>query len=359
MRRRRSSAPPRQSGAAGARPTRPTRSERPVRSVRSVRRLLSLLSLFVALFGVPGASRAQGGVAREGAIFLLVPIGARAVGLGQAVAAAEPGSEGVWWNPASLARLDRKEAGISHSQTLVAGGTALTMVVPAGRAGVLAGALFYLDYGRQENTDAYGTTIGQSSPNSLVLAATYAATLGSRMRAGVTYKFLQDRVVCSGDCTGIASYSASTSAFDFGVQAVADRARRLTVGVAVRNVGFRFQVNDVEQADPLPVRVHAGARYAVGAVDRVVKGGALHIGADLVDRLAFANPSVRGGAEFTYREQFFLRAGYATGSGDVAGAAVGLGVQRGGLSMDLARVFGGFSADLGTPPTHVTLRFRF
>ena len=336
-----------------------TRSPRPARPTLAALAARAALAALAALCGFPGVARSQGGLSREGALFLLVPIGARAVGLGQAVVAAEPGSEGVWWNPASLARLDRKEVGINHSQTLVAGGTALELVVPAGAAGVLSGALFYLDYGRQENTDPNGTTIGQSNPSSLVLAATYAATLGPRVRAGVTYKFLQDRVACSGDCSGVASYSASSSAFDFGVQAVTDRARRLTVGVALRSVGFRFQVNDVEQADPLPVRVHVGARYVVPSVDRVVTGGALHVSAELVDRPAFDNPSVRGGGEFAYREQLFLRAGYATGSGDLAGAAVGLGVQRGGVSMDLARVFGGFSADLGTPPTHVTLRFRF
>lgn len=344
MRRRRSDLRARRSGALSA---------------RWALTAVAALATLTATVSTPRSARAQGRLAREGAVFLLVPIGARAVGLGQAVVAGEPGSEGVWWNPASLARLDKKEVGINHSQTLVAGGTALELVVPAGRAGVLSGALFYLDYGRQENTDAYGTTIGQSSPSSLVLAATYAATFGPRVRAGVTYKFLQDRVACSGDCSGIASYSASTSAFDFGVQVVTDRARRLTVGVALRNVGFRFQVNDVEQADPLPVRVHVGARYAVPSVDRVVKDGAIHLSAELVDRPAFGDPSLRGGAEFSYHEQLFVRAGYATGSGDLAGAAVGLGVRRGGVSMDLARVFGGFSADLGSPPTHITLRVRF
>ena len=80
-----------------------------------------------------------------------------------------------------------------------------------------------------------------------ILAASYAATFGSRVRAGVTYKFLQDRQDCSGDCTGAPTHVPSTSAFDFGVQAALDDSSRITFGAYARNIGFRLQINDVEQ----------------------------------------------------------------------------------------------------------------
>lgn len=329
------------------------------RAAARARSGLTALVFLAVVAGAPHGACAQGGLPKEGAVFLLVPVGARAVGTGQAVVGSETGSEGVWWNAASVARSVKREVAVHHSETLVAAGTALDLVVPAGRAGVLAAAILFLDYGRQENTDAFGNTIGASAPSSLVIGATYAATFGSRVRAGVTYKLAQDRVACSGDCSAVASYSASTNALDFGVQAEVDPGRRITIGLALRHLGFRFQVDDIEQADPLPTRMHVGARYEVSGVERIVGGGSLRLSAELVDRPRFSDPSLRAGAEFAYTERYYLRAGYAGGSGDLAGAAIGLGVQRGGIAMDFARAFGGFSADAGTPPTYVTLRFRF
>src|SRR5215216_6971280 len=89
-------------------------------------RLVASLSAALA----EGAS-AQGPAAEEGALFLLVPVGARAVGMGQAVVADQPGSEAIWWNPAALARAEKRELAIHHSQSLVGTGDALTLVVPS------------------------------------------------------------------------------------------------------------------------------------------------------------------------------------------------------------------------------------
>ncbi len=65
---------------------------------------------------------------------------------------------------------------------------------------------------------------------------------------------------------------------------------------------------------------------------------------------------MRIGAELGLQKQLFLRAGYASGSGDAAGPSIGIGFMRGALSLDFARVFGGFSSDAGQPPTFLTLR---
>lgn len=305
--------------------------------------------------------RAQSDASGEGAIFLLVPIGARAVGLGQAVSASALGSEAIWWNPAALARLTRRELAINHS-ALVAGITsdAIDLVVPAGRAGVLAAAALLFNPGEQELTDPFGAIVGSLLPRSIVLAASYAATFGARVSAGVTYKWIQDRLDCSGSCV-LPTYHVSTSAFDFGIQMFADAERRLTLGFAVRSLGFRLQVNDAEQADPLPTRLHLGAQYLVPSIDRLVPDGVLRVSAEVVDRPAIGDPALRAGAEFGYKEQVFLRAGLTPrfGSGNISRSAIGLGVQRGGLALDFARAFGGPASDAGTPPTYMTLRFRF
>ena len=306
-------------------------------------------------WAAPSRLAGQGGLSTEGALFLLIPIGARSVSMGQAVVASQGGSEGLWWNPASVARMTKSEVSISHSQSIVGTGDALTYVRPAGRAGVFSLGAYLFTTGSQDATDFYGV-VGTIYPRSLVYLASYAATFGSRTSAGVSFKYLQDRL----DCTcSIPTQSSSTNAIDAGVQVVADSARRLTFGLVVRNVGPRLQVRDVLQADPLPTRVRLGAMYQVPGIAAQVPDGELQVSAEAIVNGSIGAPAFATGGEFAYRKQFFLRAGFLSGNGDAAGAAVGLGFRRGGVAMDFSRSFGGFSADAGQPPTYLTLRFQF
>ena len=323
-------------------------------------RALAALALSVALLlaGAPSAL-AQEGLSKEGALFLLVPIGARAVGMGQAVVASNIGSEGFWWNPASVARLTMPEFSINASKSVIADGYAVTLVRPTGVLGVLSVGAYIYDYGEQIATDFSTGEVGRLNPRSIVLATSYAAAFGSRVSLGLTYKFVQQRLDCSGQCGNIATFNASTSAVDIGMQAVIDRAKNLTVGVTLRNFGPRLQVNDNPQADPLPSRVVVGAQYVIPNFAKQVPDGDLRLMAELVDRASLDQPSLRLGGEFGYRKQIYLRGGYITGSGDASGASVGLGIKRGGVAMDFARGFGDTSTDSGNPPTFLTLRFLF
>lgn len=324
-------------------------------------------ALAAAILTTTASAAAQGTAQAEGAVFLLAPIGARAVGQGQAVVAGTPGSEGLWWNPASLAWTTRTDLSLAGSLTFVATGLATDLVVPAGRAGVLAGAVYVLDFGEQQATDEFGPT-GRILPRSLVLAGSYSATFGKDVAAGLTYKFVQQRFDCDGSCGNAATGSVSTSAFDFGMQWFTGPERRLSLGLAVRNLGFDLQVNDSDQADPLPTRVYLGAQYRIGAFEHAVRDGTLSVSAELADRpqvgrmgdpLAYLGDHLRVGAEFAWQKWFFLRAGHVGGSGDEGANSIGLGVRRGGLVFDFARVLGGLSSDAGKPPTYITLSFGF
>jgi len=93
------------------------------------------------------------------------------------------------------------------------------------------------------------------------------------------------------------------------------------------------------------------------ALERSAGDTRLHISAELVDRLRVHRPSLRVGSEIRYKERLFLRGGYIFEEG--AGASIGGGIVAGNLVIDIARVLDGLSADLGDPPTFVSLRFRF
>lgn len=318
---------------------------------RRSRRWLALLAVAVAL---PRGGAAQG---TEGGLFLLSPIGARAVGMGQAVVAAPPTSEAVWWNPASIARAEKREAAIHHSQTIVATADAISLVVPWSLVGVVAASTNIVDYGEIEQTDAFGT-IGVIRPRNYVFAATYATSLGDRASAGITYKIVQFRIHCSGSC-GLPSSSASTSALDFGAQYDFSGIAPVQVGMAVRNVGLRLQAKDAEQADPLPTRLQAGATYRIVPFEAHVPRGEMRVAGVVVGELPLRAPSARLGAELALDRKFFFRGGYVFDDSEGAGPSIGLGLSTQSLFLDLAYMFEGFSADAGRAPTFVSLRVLF
>ncbi len=302
---------------------------------------------------------AQGGLYTEGLLVVLVPVGARTVGVGQTMVTAESGSESLWGNPAGVARQSRREAALHYSKSFVADGTVLGVVYPAGRAGVLGfGAQLY-DYGTQELTDNVGNPVGQLLTREVVALFTYAATVGPRMRAGVTYKLMQRRNDCTGPCITTINYAVTTSGLDAGFQWQSARADSLTLGFAIRQMGLKLQVNDEAQSDPLPTRLHLGIGGRVPRVTKALPGAELRWAAELVNRSSLDQPAVRLGGEMGLQKQLYLRAGYASGIGDATGPAIGFGFVRGALTIDFARVFGGFSSDAGQPPTFLTLRLTW
>ena len=305
---------------------------------------------------------AQTGLATEGAPFLLIPIGARAIALGQAVVADQPGTEAVWWNPAGLARAERREVAIHHYQSVIGTGDALSILIPSSQLGVLSASVYILNFGEQPIQGSTGPPIGSILPRNLVYAATYATPIGGRINAGLTFKVVQLRVDCTGACAGIQTGAASSSAIDAGAQYTVPGPVPIAIGAAARHMGPRLQVKDREQADPLPTRIQIGAAYRVTALERYAPDVDVRVSADVIDELGMESPSARFGADFGWRKRAHLRAGYVfreSQNSEQYGPSLGLGLIAGNLHIDLARLFDNFSSDVGEPPTYVSLRYLF
>jgi hypothetical protein len=308
-----------------------------------------------------GTARAQTGLAQEGALFLLLPVGARSVGLGQAVVADRSGSESVWWNPAAIGAATRREAAIHHSQSVAGTGDAVTIVVPSSLLGVLALSVNIFDYGEQEFNPVDGGGSGTIIPRSFVYAATYATSLGSYVTAGLTYKLVQFRIDCTGPCPDI-TFSATTSALDVGAQFIVKRSFPLIIGVAARNVvGLKLQVNDSQQSDPIPGRLQIGAQYRLDVPARFIPETAVRLAVDILDEIRVGDPAPRLGADIAFRERFHVRAGYAfeATKSEAGGPSIGVGLSTGNLVFDVARIMSGLSADAGKAPTYLSLRYLF
>ena len=322
-----------------------------------MRRLLSSVALSALL--AAGAS-AQGASGSEGALFLLLPTGAQAVGMGQAMVAARPGSEGIWWNPAAIAREDKRELAIHHSKTVAGPGDALTFVMPTRSHGTGGLSVNILNIGDQQVTDDQGQVIGQIYPRDVVFAASYATAFTRRLAAGLNYKLIQLRVDCSGQCSSVGAEVQSSRAVDLGAQYDVQAWAPLTFGAVIRNLGGKLNSRETNQSDPLPTQVELGLMYRLKFIDHYVKDMELRMSGSFVDTRSFGGKAVRLGTDVMYQGKVHLRAGYVGHDrrGD-ASAALGFGMQSGGFVFDIARTFGGLPADNGQSPVYVSLRYLF
>src|SRR5580765_4576678 len=204
-----------------------------------MRRSLSSGILLASIVAAP--LRAQELPLNAGALFLVFPVGAQAVGMGQTATAASGRGEAAFWNPAGLATLSEEEFSL-HSATLVAGKShVLGAYFPSRGIGVIGGAVYLVDYGDLERTDINGNTIARIAPRNFEFMASYATTLTGAFVFGVSYKLVQFRVDCSGDCRDFPAGMGATHALDFGGQfsVGAGPGGPLRIGIALRNVGFR------------------------------------------------------------------------------------------------------------------------
>lgn len=319
-----------------------------------MRRLRSSLAT-LALAAAPALGQGS-----EGALFLLLPTGAQAVGMGQAMVAATPGSEGIWWNPSSLAGQKNRELAIHHSTTIVGTGDALTFVLPSRSRGTAAFSINILNLGEQQLTDEFGTPIGVALPRDIVLAATYAGRLGKRLRAGLSYKLVQLRVDCSGQCTDVGTLTESTSAADIGAQYEMKAGSPLTFGVAIRNLGGKLNTDGTNERTPLPTLVELGAMYRIRFIDRYVPDTEVLAAASMLDSRSYGGKAIRLGTDLIYQKKVHLRAGFVGHDRlTETSASLGFGLESGPFVFDIARVFGGIPADDGQQPIYISLRYLF
>lgn len=327
-----------------------------------MRRRLFRLARRAAVLAAVGAKMgvAQSTSGTDAGVFLLLPTGAQAVGMGQAFVAAEAGSESVWWNPAGLARQTKHELAIHHSQTIAATGDVLAFVIPSRFRGTAALSVNILNPGEQQVTDDQGQPIGVILPRDLVFAATYAKSLGEHVNAGITYKVVQFRVDCSGQCATVGTFVNSSHAADAGLQYRTASGSPLALGIAVRNFGGRVKSGLSASKDALPTRTDAGFLYHVVALDRFLKDTQVNGAGSIVTTRGVSGAAFRVGTDIVYQNEVHFRAGYvADPKHNDSSASLGFGIQNGRLVFDIARSFGGLSADAGQPPTYLSLRYVF
>src|SRR6266536_3473148 len=302
-----------------------------------------------------------------GALFLVFPVGAQAVGMGQTATAAAGRGEAAFWNPAGLASLADDEFAL-HSASLVAGrSNVLGAYFPSRGIGVIGGAVYLVDYGDLERTDPNGNTIARIAPRNFEFLASYATNLTGAVAFGISYKLVQFRVDCSGDCRDFPAGTGATHALDLGGQFRVGPGGPLRIGVALRNIGFRLQVQNRSEADPLPTRLAVGALYEIrlrplGSTTGHTLDQAFDVklAADVDSPWGQVGQSeTRLGVDVGYQQLVRVRAGYAFVQDGLSGPSVGLGIESGSLGVDLARAFLTGSDLQADSPTFFSFRVTF
>ena len=306
--------------------------------------------------GVARGVRAQSQISTE-APDLLLPAGARIMGMGQAGVAIATGSEALFWNPAGVARGPRELSfGFVSNVPIPVSDLSVGFVVPVPRVITFAASLRYLNNGQQQAIDTGGTQTGTFYPSSITLTLTAAAPFGDRINVGVNVKLFKVGFSCTGSCD-LPAGTPATGGVDAGAQYLVTKDSLLLLGVAVRNVGLPLQFNDADQADGLPGRFDAG----IAVRPRLAYPGArLVVAGDVVSRLnGEGGVGFRIGGELSWLNQYFGRAGYVVEGPNGSGPSFGVGVARGRWRADFAQFLSDAGGIGGTKPTYLTLRYVF
>ncbi len=297
----------------------------------------------------------------EGALFLLLPVGAHGVSMGRAMTALSS-QESAFWNPAGLAGMKESRIMVYRGDHLAGEATAISLLLNSDPVGTLGISYQLLDAGSQDLKDENNQITGSISVRSQQAVISFATTLIDRLDAGINFKVVQFRVGCRGRCLD-GGVNATSYAIDAGVLVRPLDRIPLRLGAMIAHLGTRLQVINAQQADPLPTRIRISAAYEM--IGHFVESRELDLWVSLEMEDRWRNPgspSLYFGTELSAgrADLFFVRAGYIAGELDQEdGAALGLGLRIRRLELGIAKSLASIPLTGESEPVHVTLGLTF
>jgi hypothetical protein len=339
---------------------------------------LTVFAGLVALLGAPTLGRAQdpevpasenpligppittgGSSASEGAEFLLLPVGARAVGMGGAVTGMRGTGDLVLWNPAGVAGMTERRVLVNHSEGVFdTSSEVIGLIWPTESLGTIGITYYLVDFGELPSTDIDGLVQGTINFRNQEFLFTYATQLVGTLEAGFNYKLVQLIFRCDGLCADQRSFTRTTHAIDLGLIYEKALGLPLSLGGSIRHLGFALQGAATD--DPLPTRVRIGVAYHAVSLFADDSPFALAVAVDVEDRVReFGDPDVMIGSEFGVAERIFLRAGYSFVDTGLGGPALGFGLVYDWFYLDLSRGFDDVSQATGEEAMQVSFGVIF
>lgn len=182
--------------------------------------------------------------------FLTLPASAKQAGLGGAnLSSRDADATMLLANPALLnAEMDGRATLAYVNYLSDIGQSTATYVWNSERLGRTGVGLTYLNYGKFEQFDAAGNSLGEFSVNEYALGITRAVTTGNFTLGGTA------RLAVS----GIAGNHAVSTLLDAGAL-FKHPTTDFTVGLAVKNLGYELRPYNGSEREPLPLDVQVGA----------------------------------------------------------------------------------------------------
>ncbi len=291
--------------------------------------------LVTALLGMASTGFSQAG--KSGFAFLKVGVSARGIATADAMAAGASGASAAYYNPAgilSLSRATSSEIFLSHREWIQdIRSEFLGASTRLGEKAALGLSLNSTTVSDIEIRTVPGASTGTFTARNLSLGMSYSRSLSDMLQAGVTVKFLYEKIFVD---------EASGFAGDFGVQ-YKTSIQGLTTGAVLTNVGGVSKLES--ESSTLPTSLRVGGAYTTDVES--MKSTAM-LAADFGYLFPGSQSQMSIGSEFVYDKHFAIRAGYQFGV-EARAFSAGIGIMYGIAGFEYA--FAPLSSDLGSTHT--------
>ena len=276
---------------------------------------------------------------------LRLPASSHAAALGgQNVTLIEDEPTAGWYNPALYANVSDLSAGLDF-MTYAAGSTWMGahFVKAFGERHTMAVGAQYMNYGKMDETDEAGNTLGQFSAKDIVIGAGYSYLLSDRWTGGANLKMM---------VSNLADYTALAAAIDVGLNYYDDE-NDLSVSASLQNIGTQLKAYHDGQRTHLPFTLalgfskgmaHLPVRFHVTMTDVTRWKSSYYVlpenkDTDKSDKVGFGKIALNHfvlGLDILPTDYLYLSVGYnfrrayelkASGSSHLAGLSAGAGVN--------------------------------
>lgn len=276
---------------------------------------------------------------------LRLPASSHAAALGgQNVTLIEDEPTAGWYNPALYANVSDLSAGLDF-MTYAAGSTWMGahFVKAFGERHTMAVGAQYMNYGKMDETDEAGNTLGQFSAKDIVIGAGYSYLLSDRWTGGANLKMM---------VSNLADYTALAAAIDVGVNYYDDE-NDLSVSASLQNIGTQLKAYHDGRRTHLPFTLalgfskgmaHLPVRFHVTMTDVTRWKSSYYVlpenkDKDKSDKVGFGKIALNHfvlGLDILPTDYLYLSVGYnfrrayelkASGSSHLAGLSAGAGVN--------------------------------
>jgi hypothetical protein len=210
--------------------------------------LLSLLTLQFNIhkaFGVAGTNSAE---------FLLIGVGARPTGMGEAFTAVADDVNTISYNPAGLSQIEDTQVTFMHSEWIDdMAYEYLGLAHHFEKLGTFGLEVRYLHMGELEGRSVNGTETSNFNSSSWAGTLSYGKSVIDNLAVGTNLKVLQENI----------EYEQATGfAFDFGgLYGIELDDNLLQFGVSAQNIGP--EIKFVSEEESLPVNIKFGTAYKI------------------------------------------------------------------------------------------------